>query len=140
MLGSNFNDVGWPKCGEIDIMEMVGGSSGGDKTVYGTPHWYDSPTQEHASYGGQYSLTSGTFADKFHVFTIIWDASKITWYVDDQKFHTIDITPEALSEFKAPYFFIFNVAVGGQWPGNPDGTTVFPQKMMVDYVRVFQPN
>ena len=139
MLGSNFDDVGWPKCGEIDIMEMIGGG-GREKTVYGTPHWYDSPAQEHASYGGQYSLGSGTFADKFHVFTIIWDASKITWYVDDQKFHELDITPAALSEFRASYFLIFNIAVGGQWPGNPDGTTVFPQQMMVDYVRVFQPN
>lgn len=139
MLGSNFDAVGWPKCGEIDIMEMIGGS-GRENTVYGTPHWYNSPEQEHASFGGQTSLSSGTFADKFHVFTIVWDASKIAWFVDDQKFHEIDITPESLSEFNAPFFLIFNVAVGGNWPGSPDGTTVFPQSMLVDYVRVFQEN
>jgi hypothetical protein len=138
MLGSSFDAVGWPRSGEIDIMEMIGGG-GRENTVYGTPHWYESPAQEHASYGGHYTLGSGTFADKFHVFTIIWDAGKITWYVDDQKFHELDTTPANLSEFQAPFFLIFNIAVGGNWPGNPDNTTVFPQRMMVDYVRVFQP-
>jgi beta-glucanase (GH16 family) len=139
MLGASFDDIGWPRCGEIDIMELVGGT-GRDKTVHGTPHWYDSPAQEHASYSGDYSLASGIFADEFHVFSIIWDANKIVWYVDDIKFHEIDITPANLSELREPYFLIFNVAVGGLWPGSPDGTTVFPQRMVVDYVRVFQPN
>jgi beta-glucanase (GH16 family) len=138
MLGSNFDDIGWPKCGEIDIMEMVGGT-GRDKTVHGTPHWYESEAQNHASYTGHYDLSSGIFADEFHVFSIIWDANKIVWYVDDKKFHEIDITPAALSELRESYFFIFNVAVGGLWPGSPDGTTIFAQQMVVDYVRVFQP-
>jgi beta-glucanase (GH16 family) len=138
MLGNSFPDVGWPKCGEIDIMEMIGGS-GREKTTHGTPHWYESAATPHASYEGHYDLSSGTFADKFHVFTITWDANKITWYMDDIKFHEIDITPANLSEFRESYFFIFNIAVGGQWPGNPDGSTVFPQQMVVDYVRVFQP-
>lgn len=139
MLGSSFGDVGWPKCGEIDIMEMIGGS-GREKTVHGTPHWYESAEVTHASATAHYDLASGTFADKFHVFTIIWDVNKIVWYVDDIKFHEIDITPANLSEFRAPYFFIFNIAVGGKWPGYPDAGTVFPQRMMVDYVRVFQPD
>lgn len=139
MLGSSFPTAGWPKCGEIDIMEMIGGA-GREKTVHGTTHWFDA--SDYAYYGGHYDLSTGTFADKFHVFTIIWDADKIMWYVDDVKFHEIDITPatapERFDEFRQEFFFIFNIAVGGRWPGNPDNTTVFPQRMIVDYVRVFQ--
>lgn len=135
MLGSNINTVGWPKCGEIDIMEMIGGT-GKDNTTYGTAHWDNNGN--HAQYGGNTQLVSGVFNDEFHVFSIIWDAKKIVWYVDDKKFHEIDTTPAGLSEFQEDYFFIFNVAVGGSWPGNPDGSTGFPQQMIVDYIRVFQ--
>ncbi len=135
MLGSNFNSVGWPSCGEIDIMEMIGGS-GREKTVHGTVHW--SNNGDYASYGGSYDLTSGIFKDEFHVFTIIWTENQIKWYVDDQEFNVIDITPSALSEFRQDFFFIFNVAVGGNWPGSPNAATTFPQQMIVDYVRVFQ--
>jgi beta-glucanase (GH16 family) len=141
MLGSNINTVGWPKCGEIDIMEMVGGGAGKDDKVYGTAHWDDSKVG-HASYGGSTSLTNGKiFSDEFHVFSIVWDASFITWYLDDVKFqekNVIDITPDELSELRKELFFIFNVAVGGNWPGSPNTSTVFPQYMAVDYIRVFQ--
>lgn len=135
MLGSNFGDVGWPHCGEIDIMELVGGT-GKDNFVHGTTHWDNNGS--YASYGGSYRLTSGIFNDEFHVFSIIWDESQIRWFVDDKQFHSIDITQASLSEFRQEFFFIFNVAVGGNWPGSPDGTTEFPQRMIVDYVRVFQ--
>ncbi len=137
MLGANFNSVGWPKCGEIDIMEMIGGS-GREKTVYGTLHWDNNGAHACTCEKPGYSLASGTFADKFHVFSMVWTSTKITWYVDDVKFNEIDITPAGLSEFHEQFFFIFNVAVGGNWPGAPDSGTVFPQKMVVDYVRVFQ--
>ena len=137
MLGSNFKSVGWPACGEIDIMDMVGCSTG-DAIVYCTLHWDNEGSK--ADYGGSYSLSSGIFNDKFHVFTIIWDANEIKWYVDDVLFHTADITPAALSEFHENQFFIFNVAVGGDWPGSPDASTIFPQQLKVDYIRVFQPN
>jgi beta-glucanase (GH16 family) len=135
MLGSNFSDVGWPMCGEIDIMELVGGD-GKDNIVHGTTHWDNNGS--YANYGGSYRLPTGIFNDEFHVFTIIWDESKIAWLVDDKQYHSIDISPAALSEFRQEFFFIFNVAVGGNWPGSPDGTTEFPQRMIVDYVRVFQ--
>ncbi len=135
MLGGNISSVGWPQCGEIDIMEMLGGNNR-ENTVYGTLHWDDNG--EHASSGESHSLTTETFNDKYHVFSIIWDETKITWYVDDIQFNTIDITPAELSEFHQSYFFLFNVAVGGNWPGYPDNTTIFPQKMKVDYIRVFQ--
>jgi hypothetical protein len=137
MLGSNFSDVGWPKSGEIDIMEMIGGS-GRENTVHGTVHWDNAG--QYASYGKGYTLSSGKFKDKFHVFSLVWDSSKIVWYVDDVQFNVIDTTPAGLSEFQNSFFLIFNVAVGGNWPGNPDGSTVFPQRMIVDYVRVFQSN
>ncbi len=137
MLGSNFSTVGWPACGEIDIMEMIGGN-GREKTVHGTVHWQNDGS--HAQFGGEYSLSSGTLADKFHVFSIIWDAQSIRWLIDDQEYHVIDTTPAQLDEFRRSFFFIFNVAVGGNWPGSPDSNTSFPQHMIVDYVRVFQNN
>jgi beta-glucanase (GH16 family) len=138
MLGNSFSSVGWPACGEIDIMEMVGGSSptAGDNTIFGTVHWENNG--QHADFGGFNRLSSGIYADEFHVFSIIWDATKISWYRDDIKYHEINITPSQLSEFHQQFFFIFNIAVGGNWPGSPDATTKFPQQMAVDYVRVFQ--
>jgi len=81
---------------------------------------------------------SKIFADEFHVFSIVWDDTKIVWYLDDVQYHIIDITPAELSEFRSDYFFIFNVAVGGNWPGSPSSFTIFPQRMTVDYIRVFQ--
>jgi beta-glucanase (GH16 family) len=138
MLGSSISTVGWPKCGEIDIMEMIGGTAEREKTVYGTLHWDNAGTKVCTCDKPGYVLNSGSFNDKFHVFTITWDASFITWYVDDVQFNKIDITPGELDEFTKEFFFIFNLAVGGDWPGNPDGSTIFPQKMVVDYIRVFQ--
>lgn len=138
MLGSNFSTVGWPKCGEIDIMEMIGGS-GRENNVFGTLHWDNAGSNAcTCGQGSGYTLSNGTFNDEFHVFTLIWDASSIKWYVDDNLYHTIDITPVELDEFQKEFFFIFNVAVGGTLPGSPDGSTIFPQQMIVDYVRVFQ--
>ncbi len=116
-------------------MEMVGGSNR-ENITHGTLHWDN--IGEHASSGGSNTLSSGTFTDKYHVFTIIWDRSSITWFVDDNEFYTLDITPDHMSEFHNQFFFIFNVAVGGNWPGYPDETTTFSQRMKVDYVRVFQ--
>jgi beta-glucanase (GH16 family) len=138
MLGKNIPQVSWPKCGEIDIMEMVGGTTGNgsDKTTYGTPHWDNNG--QHAQAGGSTKLSSGIFNDEFHVFSIVWDAKKIVWYLDDKQFHVIDTTPAGLSEFQEEYFLLVNLAVGGDWPGKPDGTTLFPQYLIVDYIRVFQ--
>jgi hypothetical protein len=138
MLGKSYQTIGWPECGEIDIMEMVGGPSAtqGDRTVHGTAHWSNSGN--YASFGGSNTLSSGIYADEFHVFSIIWDQNSIKWYRDDIKYHELDIKPSSLSEFQEEFFFIFNVAVGGDWPGSPNASTQFPQIMAVDYVRVFQ--
>lgn len=136
MLGDNITSVGWPACGEIDIMELIGGEGFNDRTVHGTIHWDQNGS--HAEYGGSNSLSSGLFAESFHVFSIIWDENEIRWLRDDIQYNVADITPEAMSEFHENFFFIFNVAVGGNWPGDPDETTIFPQHLYVDYIRVFQ--
>lgn len=136
MLGDNFPSVGWPACGEIDIMEMIGGGDGRDNVVHGTLHWDNNGS--YANNGGNTKLSSGLFSDEFHVFTIKWNATTITWFLDDVQFHVADISPAAMSEFHQNAFFIFNVAVGGNWPGSPDASTIFPQQMIVDYIRVFQ--
>lgn len=132
MLGDNISTVSWPACGEIDIMELIGHQP---NRVYGTIHW---DANGHAEYGGNKALSSGKFSDEFHVFSIVWDANEIKWLLDGVQYHNVDITPADLSEFHEKFFLIFNVAVGGNWPGNPDATTSFPQRMIVDYVRVFQ--
>jgi hypothetical protein len=138
MLGSNFNTVGWPECGEIDIMEMVGGSgpNRGDSYNFGTAHWDNNGSK--ADFGSSIRKTTGRLADDFHVYSIVWDSTSLVWFFDDVQFHQMDISPAALDEFREKFFFIFNIAVGGIWPGSPDASTVFPQKMAVDYVRVFQ--
>lgn len=134
MLGDNIGTVGWPVCGEIDIMEMIGGNNR-ENQVHGTLHWNDNG---HASSGNPFTLSSGTFATEYHVFTLIWDSSYLRWYVNDQLYHTINISVPGLEAFHQPFWFILNVAVGGSWPGNPDASTIFPQQMKVDYIRVFQ--
>lgn len=134
MLGDNIQSVGWPSCGELDIMEMVGGN-GRENTVHGTVHWDDNG---HVQAGGSYTLQTGIFANEYHVFSIIWDNTLIKWYVNDNLFYQINITPAHMTEFHQKFFFIFNLAVGGNWPGSPNETTVFPQQMRVDYIRVFQ--
>lgn len=135
MLGANFDQVGWPACGEIDIMEMVGGTNG-DNTCHATLHWDNDG--EHAQYGLSYTLTSGIFADNFHVFAVEWDDQEIRAYVDDIQYYVADITPAGLSEFQNNFFIILNLAVGGNWPGPPNASTEFPQTMQIDWVRVYQ--
>lgn len=134
MLGSNISTTPWPTCGEIDMMELLGNQP--DK-VYGTAHWGNAG--QSAESGGNYTLPSGDFSQEFHVFSISWDSTKIQWYVDNQLYYTVNKTDVVGTyPFDQPFFFILNIAVGGAWPGNPDNTTVFPQRMIVDYVRVYQ--
>ncbi len=136
MLGKNINSVSWPACGEIDIMEMVGGT-GWDNTCHSTLHWEDI-NGNHGSHGDSHQLSSGIFADDFHVFSLEWDSEVIRAYVDDIHYYTIAINEPQFDEFRQNFFIILNLAVGGNWPGSPDDTTVFPQTMQVDYVRVYQ--
>lgn len=134
-LGADIETNPWPNCGEIDIMEYLGHES---TRVYGTAHWGAST---HKSKGGSIvSGSEGDFHKAFHVFSIIWEKDKIEWYVDDKKFFSISASEMEGQPypFNNDQFFIINCAVGGYWPGNPDNSTIFPQRFFVDYIRVFQ--
>lgn len=138
MLPTDYTYGGWPKSGEIDIMEMLGHET---SRVYGTIHFGD----PHGSAGEQYDLQDGTtFADDYHIFAVEWEPAEIRWYVDGYHYQTQKewFTSSTKGEYPAPFdqrfYLILNVAVGGAWPGPPDDTTVFPQSMYVDYVRVYQ--
>lgn len=137
MLGNNIDTVGWPACGEIDIMENIGREP---TIVHGTLH---GPGFNGANgISGSYSTpTNSVFADDYHVYAVEWSENKISMYVDGVNYKTIsatDVPQGGQWVFDHPHFMILNVAVGGGWPGNPDGTTVFPQEMLVDYVRVYK--
>jgi beta-glucanase (GH16 family) len=135
MLGADIDQVGWPQCGEIDVMEHIGREP---RIVHGTVH---GPGYSGADgIGGAYTLTTAAFADDFHVFTVEWTASEIRWLIDGVEFRRL--TPAGLPSgttwvFNHPFFMLLNVAVGGAWPGDPDGSTQLPQQMLVDYVRVY---
>jgi beta-glucanase (GH16 family) len=126
----------WPACGEIDIMENLGREP---SIAHGAMH--GPGYSGGAGPTGSYTLPDGAkFSDDFHTFAIEWEADAIRWYVDGNLYLTktsADIGGNTWV-FNRPFFFILNVAVGGEWPGNPDSTTVFPQRMVVDYVRVCQ--
>ncbi len=141
MLGINFESpgVGWPKCGEIDIMENIGREPG---TVHGTVH--GPGYSEEQGIGKAYTLSNGRrFTDDYQIFGIEWSPDSIQFFVDGSLYHSV--IPSTLPTgtewvFNHPFFLLLNVAVGGGWPGNPDSTTVFPQRMLVDYVRVYKPH
>ena len=136
MLGDNIDTVGWPKSGEVDIMENIGKEP---SIIHGTMH---GPGYSGASgIGGPYHLSSGAFADDYHVYAVEWDRAGITWLVDDQPYFSTSLgsIPAGTTwVFDHPFFILLNVAVGGAWPGDPDASTTFPQTMLVDYVRVYK--
>jgi beta-glucanase (GH16 family) len=138
MLGANIDQVGWPACDEIDIMELLGHDP---KTSYGTIHWGKKGDTQSQNTQGVYKLSNGkNFSDEFHVFSLDWEKDKLNILVDDNVIFTTTASKLGAGNyiFNNPNFFIFNVAVGGNWPGYPDATTTFPVRMEVDYVRVFQ--
>ena len=134
MLGNSITTVGWPSCGEIDIMEIQGQNPFRN---FGTIHWAD-PGGNHVSFGGIFNSSSSLTAG-FHTFAMSRSATSIKWYVDRVQYAEANIAGgiNSTSEFQGPFFIILNVAVGGNFVGNPDGTTVFPQQMQVDWVRVW---
>lgn len=125
----------WPKSGEIDIMELVGHEP---NKVYGTVHFGPGPSSTQYSRG--YQLPTADFSTDFHVYSIIWDSNSIQWLVDGQVFSSFTKTDvgSATYPFNEEFYFIINLAIGGNWPGSPDATTVFPQQLVVDYIRVYQ--
>lgn len=136
MLGANIDTVSWPRCGEMDIMEVIGKHP---RTVVGSFHWQKADGSE-GTFNNRHQLRRGDFSDQFHVFSLIWRRDSLKILVDNLPY--VAASRKDLSggpyPFDSPFFFIFNVAVGGDWPGPPGETTPFPQRMLVDYVRVFQ--
>ncbi|GAB4254824.1 MAG: hypothetical protein Kow00109_30080 [Acidobacteriota bacterium] len=129
---------GWPHSGEIDIMELVGHEP---NRVHGTLH-YSSQTGSHVFTGMSYRLPSGDFSDDFHVFALEWEPGEMRWYVDGKLFLVQTYWSTRAAPYPAPFdqrfHLLMNLAVGGNWPGSPDATTVFPQEMVIDYVRVYE--
>ena len=133
LLGDDIGSNPWPNCGEIDIMENVGKEP---STVHGSAH---GPGYSGGNpLTGTYNLPSGAFGDDFHTFAVDWAPDSIKWSVDGQVYetHTPADTGGNKWVFDHPFYIILNVAVGGDWPGSPDGSTQFPQQMVVDYVHV----
>ena len=138
MLGENFDTVGWPACGEIDIIESVNS----ENIVYGTNHWANG--SEYATYGNN----TGNYRDQqhkmditqFHTYKFTWDEKYIRMFVDDFMYHEILIEGNQgdTEEFHKPFFFLLNVAVAGNWPGFEVDDAQFPNEMLVDYIRVLK--
>jgi beta-glucanase (GH16 family) len=134
MLGQNSDDVIWPQCGEIDIME----NRGQEPTIInGSAHGPGYSAGEAVTKA--YELTGDRFDTGFHVFGIEWGENYINYYVDDVLYN--QITPDDVSGewvFDQPFYIILNVAVGGNYVGSPNENSVFPQTMYVDYVRIYE--
>jgi beta-glucanase (GH16 family) len=137
MLGEDIATAGWPACGEIDIMENIGKEPA---LVHGTLHGPGYSGGQ--SIGAAFTSPGGRpFADDFHVFTVEWEPNAVRWYVDGTLYQTrtpADLPAGARWVFDHPHFLLLNLAVGGNWPGNPDSSTVFPQEFIVDWVRVYE--
>ena len=135
MLGGDNDSVGWPKCGEIDIMETIGSETSTNVgSLHGPGYSGDHPLN------GKYSSPVPLDAD-FHVYAVEWEPTAIRFYVDEHLYETrttADVPAGARWVYDHPFFLLLNVAVGGNWPKSPDATTVFPQTMLVDYVRVYE--
>lgn len=131
MLGGNIETVSWPQCGEIDILEHINN----EQVVSGTVHW-NTNTNNHDYKGSSVPFNS----NDFHLYGIVWDQESVVFTLDNHPYFEFSFTPTNNTEqiFRNPFFLILNVAVGGNWPGSPDGSTVFPATMEVDYIRLYQ--
>jgi beta-glucanase (GH16 family) len=137
LLGANFESVGWPTCGEIDILEFRGQEP---SVLHGSLHG--------PGYSGgnavtrSYTVPGVTLDSDFHVYAVEWSPTRITWFVDGDSYFSVtsrDLPPGGRWVFDHPFFIILNLAVGGGFVGPPDGSTSFPQQVLVDYVRVYRP-
>ena len=148
MLPTQNTYGGWPYSGEIDIMEVLGKD---DRYLYGTLHYFDRQMSSRGSVGNTHKLTMSEpgFSQDFYVFTVVWTPDIMNWYVNDKFYHSVrkerikgggrdGSALPGFGPFDHPFHMILNTAVGGNWPGNPDETTILPQNMHIDYVRVFQ--
>jgi beta-glucanase (GH16 family) len=137
-MGADIGKVGWPDCGEIDIMENIGKEPGIQHGSLHGPGYSDGH-----SLTGAYTLPAGEkLSDDFHVYGIVWTNESIDFTFDGRSY--FKPTPASAPagkpwEFNKPFFLLLNLAIGGDWPGPPDNSTIFPQEMLIDYVRVYEP-
>lgn len=134
MLGDNRPEIDWPGCGEIDILELLGHDP---NTIYHTVHYTDRENR-HGSHQGANTAAS-SYSDDYHIYTLDWTPERMIFKIDGVVTHETPIEDD-MKEFQRSMYLILNLAVGGNWPGNPDETTIFPQTMLVDYVRVYEQN
>jgi len=138
MLGDNIGTAGWPRCGELDIMEHVGYDQG---VVHGTVHTEAYNHVKGTQKGGK--ITVADVENKFHLYVIEWNDQQISFFVDDNRYYTVERSVLGGTEdkwpFDQPFFLILNLAVGGNWGGQKGvDESIWPQRMEVDYVRVYQ--
>jgi beta-glucanase (GH16 family) len=137
MLPTDWVYGGWAASGEIDIMELLGHET---VKVYGTLH-YGGEWPNNVHTGTSFTLPQSDFSSDFHLFAVEWDSTEFRWYVDSVHYQTQNLWNSANGAYPAPFdqrfHILLNLAVGGNWPGNPDSTTIFPQIMKIDYVRVY---
>jgi beta-glucanase (GH16 family) len=131
MMGENKPSVDWPGCGEIDVMEHINSLP----KNYGTAHW---DKNGHVQSGGT------TYADmtNWHLYAVEWNQDSVRWFLDGNRYWGVSIKngENNTQAFHEPFFILLNLAIGGDWPKNPDSTTIFPDTMYVDYVRVYKEN
>jgi len=138
MLPTDWEYGGWPRSGEIDIMEIIGHDP---DYLHGTLHFgraYNDKSQD----GGSYRSPAGSLRNEFHTYTVEWTESEFRWFLDDIQYASVSSWYAPENAYPAPFnkrfHMLLNIAVGGNWPGSPDATTIFPQRMEIDYVRVYE--
>jgi beta-glucanase (GH16 family) len=134
MLGSNDSTAPWPACGEIDIMELRGSTP----NVNNTTMHYGTSSADHKYKGTQYTLPAGDFSTDFHMFSAVRSLNQMQFFVDGNLYYTFKSSDASPYPFNNPFYVILNLAIGGDFDGNPDASTTFPQTMQVDYVRYYQ--
>lgn len=135
MMGANRSEVGWPKCGEIDVMEFVGNQP---KEIYGTIHFPDPLGEGNKSNGNK--ITAENLGADFHVYAIEWNEQTIDVYFENNKYHSFSVDSAGVGDdnpFRKPFYLLLNLAMGANWPG-PIDDAILPQQFLVDYVRVYE--
>ena len=143
-LGHDYSTVGWPSSGEIDILEIIGDNPKNNKknqTIHSTLHWNDvndTKKYKHAQYG-KYKYVEPSVSDSFNIYELFYTDSTIETKFNGQSIFIMNTTSGAPKKhFHKPFFLLLNLAVGGHWPGGPSSKTIFPQKLLVDYIRVYK--
>ena len=133
MIGENVEEVGWPNCGEIDIVE----TKNDNDIVINSVHWFDNGSKDRGDYGSENIVPN---KDEFHIYELLWEENYIKMYIDDKQTYIINIEQIATNAFTKQFNLILNLAVGGNFPGNDIDNSKFPLEMIIDYIEVYQKN